>query len=169
MIAKCSSPGLQYVLIQCLRCEGVQGSVEGVQVVMATSLVIGCAAASSALWYYSRRYVGELSLVHDQHTACFSVLDFWGNREVGMASVFVSFASKGKQSLVCNAESADLCTRLHCEMKHSNLQETFQFVHVYIRLTATTSLLLYVTGIDCLAQSVIGKVYDLSCVAGHLC
>lgn len=60
----------------------VQGSVEGVQMVMATSLVIGCAAASSALWYYSRRYVGELSLLPDKHQACFSVLDFWGNREV---------------------------------------------------------------------------------------
>ena len=59
-----------------------QGSVEGVQMVMATSLVIGCAAASSALWYFSRRYVGELSLLPETHQACFSVLDFWGNREV---------------------------------------------------------------------------------------
>lgn len=60
----------------------MQGSVEGVQMVMATSLVIGCAAASTALWYYSRRYVGELSLMPNMRKACFSVLDFWGNREV---------------------------------------------------------------------------------------
>ena len=60
----------------------VQGSVEGVQMVMATSLVIGCAAASTALWYYSRRYIGELSLFPAKNQACFSVLDFWGNREV---------------------------------------------------------------------------------------
>lgn len=50
--------------------------------VMAASLVIGCAAASTALWYYSRRYVGELSLLPAKQKACFSVLDFWGNREV---------------------------------------------------------------------------------------
>lgn len=64
----------------------LQGEVSGVQAVMATALVVGCVAASVTLWYYSRRYVGELSLVHRPGKSgpalCFSVLDFWGNREV---------------------------------------------------------------------------------------
>eukprot|EP00877_Chromochloris_zofingiensis_P007807 jgi/Chrzof1/327/Cz01g11160.t1 len=45
-------------------------------------LGLGCAAASACLWYYSRRYVGELSLLPPNRcVARFSVLDFWGNRE----------------------------------------------------------------------------------------
>lgn len=63
----------------------VQGSVSSIQAVMATALVVGCGAASVTLWYYSRRYVGELSLRRrpgdGQPHVCFSVLDFWGNRE----------------------------------------------------------------------------------------
>lgn len=67
-------------------CFFVQGSVSAVQAVMAGALVTGSAVASVTLWYYSRRYVGELSLVRrlgdTQARLCFSVLDFWGNREV---------------------------------------------------------------------------------------
>lgn len=49
-------------------------------------LGLGCAAASACLWYYSRRYVGELSLLPPNRcVARFSVLDFWGNREVGQS------------------------------------------------------------------------------------
>ncbi|BDA42295.1 hypothetical protein COCOBI_03-1820 [Coccomyxa sp. Obi] len=63
----------------------VQGSVSSIQAVMATALVVGCGAASVTLWYYSRRYVGELSLRlrpgGGKPLVCFSVLDFWGNRE----------------------------------------------------------------------------------------
>ena len=58
------------------------------QTVMAVSLVVGCTVASVTLWYYSRRYVGELSLRQGRRGGaprlCFSVMDFWGNREVGM-------------------------------------------------------------------------------------
>ena len=55
--------------------------------VMASALVLGCATASVTLWYFSRRYVGELALVRGGNTGrpsrlFFSVLDFWGNREV---------------------------------------------------------------------------------------
>ena len=55
---------------------------------MATALVVGCAVTSVTLWYYSRRYVGELSLLRGGARSglplrlCFSVLDFWGRREV---------------------------------------------------------------------------------------
>lgn len=53
---------------------------------MASALVVGAGAASTALWYYSRRYVGELALLHGQPgtppRVRISVLDFWGNREV---------------------------------------------------------------------------------------
>ncbi len=63
------------------------------QAVMATALVVGCAAASVTLWYYSRRYVGEMSLLQRpgdaQPSLCFSVLDFWGNREVGLGCAFL--------------------------------------------------------------------------------
>jgi hypothetical protein len=41
----------------------------------------GAGAASGALWYYSRRYVGELSLTHAGRGVRISTLDFWGRRE----------------------------------------------------------------------------------------
>ena len=73
-----------------MRMHAAQGAVSGVQLVMATALVVGCAVTSVALWYYSRRYVGELSLLPARGARtgspprlCFSVLDFWGRREVG--------------------------------------------------------------------------------------
>lgn len=47
------------------------------------ALVIGCGVASLSLWYFSRRYLGEVSLPAGRPGyACFSVLDFWGHREV---------------------------------------------------------------------------------------
>jgi hypothetical protein len=48
------------------------------------SMAAGTVVASNSLWYYSRRYVGEMSLLLPQQTHIrFSSLDFWGNREVG--------------------------------------------------------------------------------------
>lgn len=85
----------------------VEGSVEGVQMVMAISLVIGCAAASTALWYYSRRYVGELSLCNTQK-ACFSVLDFWGNREDTVVDIDRILPPLKDISLAARAELAEL-------------------------------------------------------------
>jgi hypothetical protein len=68
-----------------------EGGVSGLQLFVAGALVIGCGAASSALWYYSRRYIGELSLVQQsaprRPQLCFSVLDFWGNREDNMVEL----------------------------------------------------------------------------------
>ena len=80
------------------------------QLVMATALVVGCAVSSVTLWYYSRRYVGELSLLRDgaktgsrsSATAgsappprlCFSVLDFWGRREVRISHACTRHACK---------------------------------------------------------------------------
>lgn len=61
----------------------VQGDVSSIQMVMATALVIGCGVASTTLWWFSQRYVGEMSLV-GPNELCFSVLDFWGHRQVGM-------------------------------------------------------------------------------------
>jgi hypothetical protein len=81
------------------------GNVSPYQTVIAGALVIGSAAASIALAFFSRRYVGELSLLHFPRDGCgddtnvradavpreqvfggkpkarFSVLDFWGRRE----------------------------------------------------------------------------------------
>ncbi|KAK9817066.1 hypothetical protein WJX72_009013 [[Myrmecia] bisecta] len=61
----------------------VEGSVGGLQVALASWLLLGCGMASSTLWYYSSRYVGELSLVvrDGKPHLCFSVLDFWGHRQ----------------------------------------------------------------------------------------
>ncbi|KAG0568095.1 hypothetical protein M758_7G183600 [Ceratodon purpureus] len=47
-----------------------------------TAVVGGAGAASAALWYYSRRYVGEMALVGPNFKLVqLSVVDFWGNRE----------------------------------------------------------------------------------------
>lgn len=64
---------------------GSQGRMSGMQVILATSLLIGCAAASLALYFYSRRYVGQLQYLPDavEPRLCFSVLDFWGHRQAG--------------------------------------------------------------------------------------
>ena len=59
----------------------MQGSISSIQMVMATSLIIGCGVASTTLWWFSQRYVGELSVLVP-NKLCFSVLDFWGNRQV---------------------------------------------------------------------------------------
>ncbi|GLI68810.1 hypothetical protein VaNZ11_013312 [Volvox africanus] len=45
-------------------------------------LAVGCVVTSYCIWYYSGRYVGELSLLlPERRVLRFSVLDFWGNRE----------------------------------------------------------------------------------------
>jgi hypothetical protein len=68
------------------------GSVSGTQGVMAAALVVGAGAASTTLWYFSRRYVGELALLPagqagQPQRLRISVLDFWGHREVGFVCV----------------------------------------------------------------------------------
>lgn len=46
------------------------------------ALAVGCVVTSYCIWYYSGRYVGELSLLlPERRVVRFSVLDFWGNRE----------------------------------------------------------------------------------------
>ena len=77
--------------IQTVMASLAQGTVSSIQTVMASALVLGCATASITLWYFSRRYVGELSLLRGSAgrpgRLCFSVLDFWGNREVRCSSL----------------------------------------------------------------------------------
>lgn len=63
------------------------GHVASTQAVMASALVMGAGVASGALWFYSRRYVGELALLSGSQPGQpprlrISVLDFWGKREV---------------------------------------------------------------------------------------
>ncbi|DBA91034.1 TPA: hypothetical protein ACH3X2_004232 [Trebouxia sp. C0005] len=64
----------------------MEGSVSGIQMVMATSLILGCGFASTTLWWFSQRYIGELSLV-GPHLLRFSVLDFWGHRQDSIVPV----------------------------------------------------------------------------------
>ncbi|KAG2442963.1 hypothetical protein HXX76_003037 [Chlamydomonas incerta] len=46
------------------------------------ALAVGCVVTSYCIWYYSGRYVGEMSLLlPERRVVRFSVLDFWGNRE----------------------------------------------------------------------------------------
>ena len=52
--------------------------LSGLETVGVGGLCVGASAASGALWYYSRRYVGQLALVGDR--VCISTLDFWGRR-----------------------------------------------------------------------------------------
>ena len=57
--------------------------MSGLQLGLAGALLVGAGVASTTLWYYSRRYVGELALHRGQPAvATLSVLDFWGNRQV---------------------------------------------------------------------------------------
>ncbi|KAL0031542.1 hypothetical protein WJX77_006181 [Trebouxia sp. C0004] len=58
----------------------MEGSVSGIQMVMASSLILGCGFASTTLWWFSQRYIGELALM-GPHLLRFSVLDFWGHRQ----------------------------------------------------------------------------------------
>lgn len=49
----------------------------------ASAIILGCVVTSYCLWFYSSRYVGELSLLlPHKRVARFSTLDFWGNRQV---------------------------------------------------------------------------------------
>ncbi|GAX85224.1 hypothetical protein CEUSTIGMA_g12644.t1 [Chlamydomonas eustigma] len=52
------------------------------EVASALAVAVGCIATSYCVWYYSGRYVGELSLLlPEKNSLCFSVLDFWGSRQ----------------------------------------------------------------------------------------
>jgi hypothetical protein len=79
-------------VFQLLGCSGIALAVATVMaapeasaadVGAALALAGSCGAASWSLWYYSRRYVGELALLRGGSAVRFSVLDFWGNRQVG--------------------------------------------------------------------------------------
>lgn len=56
-----------------------EGSVPLVQLLASGGLLIGCGVASLALWYYSSRYVGELSTL-PRDRLMISTMDFWGYR-----------------------------------------------------------------------------------------
>ncbi|CAM6123509.1 unnamed protein product [Calypogeia fissa] len=59
-----------------------QGSLSLGTTLAVGAVVGGAGAASAALWYYSRRLIGEMSLLlPDLRIVKISVLDFWGNRE----------------------------------------------------------------------------------------
>lgn len=72
---------------------------------VAGALLLGCGVSASTLQYYSRRYVGELSLVTKSPSDArlrISVLDFWGNREdnlVSMHEVVPPLKSLGPEGL----------------------------------------------------------------------
>lgn len=84
----------------------MQGTVEPQHVLIGGTLVFGCGMAAVTLWYFSSRYLGELSIVSRGTAApqlCLSVLDFWGRRKVhtffrltwGVVEVFLPFEWQG--------------------------------------------------------------------------
>ncbi len=55
---------------------------------MSSAVVGGATGVTLALWFYSRRYIGELALLMPEaDVVCISTLDFWGDREDFYASV----------------------------------------------------------------------------------
>lgn len=109
------------------------GELGTVQSVVAAALLIGSGAASSALWYYSRRYVGELSLVkyptaqemettaQEEIKVRFSVLDFWGNREdidVPIVDVMPPLAGLSPHAATALAAEAVLPLTVHGDRKY---------------------------------------------------
>ena len=78
----------------------LQGSVSTAQLAAAGALLGGCGIASTSLFFFSRRYIGELSLIstsaaaasrpdnadstqqYDSSQVLISTLDFWGHRQV---------------------------------------------------------------------------------------
>lgn len=61
---------------------GTNQALSPTDIAVGTSVIVGCIVTSYCLWFYSGRYVGELSLLlPSKRVARFSVLDFWGNRE----------------------------------------------------------------------------------------
>lgn len=66
-------------------------------VLVSSGVVVGAAVASLAMWYYSRRFVGELALVEDRTRLRVSTLDFWGRRqeeELDLASLIPPFSRR---------------------------------------------------------------------------
>lgn len=84
------------------------GEVATGQMAVLGALVTGCGVASTTLWYFSRRYVGEISLLaaHPGH-ACFSVLDFWGHREDNLVKFDDLLPTMGALSAAAAAEMAE--------------------------------------------------------------
>jgi hypothetical protein len=84
-------------------------------VLTACALGTGAGAASGALWYYSRRYVGELALTRRSGGAAgawggvrISTLDFWGRREemhVARADVVPPLRGAGRAELAAAARA----------------------------------------------------------------
>ena len=80
----------RFKIFQLLGAAGVAAGVTGLTAADVTpadaaalaAVVAGSAGGSLCMWYYGRRYVGELSLLEPRRdTLRFSVLDVWGNRE----------------------------------------------------------------------------------------
>lgn len=55
--------------------------VDATTVLVSIGVVVGASVASLAMWYYSRRFVGELALVRGRTHLRVSTLDFWGRRQ----------------------------------------------------------------------------------------
>jgi hypothetical protein len=74
------------------------GDGEPRTIAAAAAVVTGCVVTSYCLWFYSGRYVGELSLALPERThLVFSVLDFWGSRQddlVPLAQLDAPFANR---------------------------------------------------------------------------
>lgn len=104
----------------------LQGSVSTAQLAAAGALLGGCGIASTSLWFFSRRYIGELSVVprlagpgsqpagtepvqqFDSSKVLISTLDFWGHRQV--------LPLQGLKMLICMG----VCWSQSPAMQHAN-------------------------------------------------
>jgi hypothetical protein len=48
-------------------------------------LATGALGASASMWFFSNRYIGELSVLPARAQLTISTFDFWGNRQVSVS------------------------------------------------------------------------------------
>lgn len=70
-----------------------QETMNGKALLVSSAVLLGTGVASFAMWYCSRRFVGELSLIDARKRLLVSTLDFWGNRhdeDISVGSIIPS-------------------------------------------------------------------------------
>ena len=79
------------------------------------AVAVGCIVTSYCVWYYSGRYVGELSLLlpAERRELCFSVLDFWGSRQVRGGNGRGGQPAGGRRGII-DTQACGFCSGLGC-------------------------------------------------------
>ncbi len=91
------------------------------QLAVGAALLIGCGVVSTTLWFYSRRYIGELSLIRRPMrppAVCISVLDFWGNREVNSLTRHGQILNHGDDAFCIFSSLVQIICQFSAPVKH---------------------------------------------------